>query len=205
MQPCAVDESSINFSAAGGRFYFFSSIAKIFKRSISLHFCQISQAIMSTKSPPAGSDSENQTLPNLPANVCIFSPKKPSAVEALLSARVFTRLVASASTTPEKLAAIKKYPGVQEDFCLIHRNAVLIFDGAPGEQDASVEDLHHEHFRVICLALKEYDIGLDVAGCIHDAADVLGAGFQLDKLNDRSALVIDLVVEEDSDDEDSTT
>ncbi|KAM0203356.1 hypothetical protein ACHAPA_009726 [Fusarium lateritium] len=160
---------------------------------------------MSTTTPTTGSDSEKQTLPNLPANVCIFSPKKPSAVEALLSARVFTRLVASASTTPEKLAAIKKYPGVQEDFCLIHRNAVLIFDGAPGEQDALVEDAHHEHFRVICLALKEFDIGLDVAGCIHDATDVLGAGFQLDKLNDRSALVIDLVVEEDSDDEDSAT
>ncbi|KAF5001090.1 hypothetical protein FGRMN_1284 [Fusarium graminum] len=140
-------------------------------------------------------------MSGLPANVCIFAPKKASAVDALLNASVFTRLVTSASTTPEKLAAIKKYPGVQEDFCLIHRNAVLIFDG--GSED-EVDDLHHEHFRIICLALKEYDIGLDVAGCIHDATDVLGAGFQLDKLNEKSALVIDLVVEEDSDDESTT-
>ncbi|KAF5709475.1 hypothetical protein FMUND_10085 [Fusarium mundagurra] len=142
--------------------------------------------------PTQSSPSET---PALPPNVIIFNPKSPSSVEALLNAGTFTRLVAGSSCTPAKLAAIKKYPGVKEEFCLIHRNAVLIFDAAEDE------DLHHEHFRVICLALKEHDIGLDVAGCIHDATDALAAGFQLDKLNDRAALVIDLVVEEDSDED----
>ncbi|EWY99872.1 hypothetical protein IWW34DRAFT_104480 [Fusarium oxysporum f. sp. albedinis] len=143
---------------------------------------------MTTQNPPS-------ETPALPPNVIIFTPKSPSSVNALLNARIFTRLVASSSCTPAKLAAVKKYPGVQEDFCLIHRNAVLIFDGGDDE------DVHHEHFRVICLALKEHDIGLDVAGCIHDATDALAAGFQLDKLNDKAALVIDLVVEEDSDED----
>ncbi|KAF4344545.1 hypothetical protein FBEOM_1513 [Fusarium beomiforme] len=153
---------------------------------------------MTTQNPPPKSDTGNS---GLPPNVIIFNPKNSSSVDALLNARVFTRLVASSSCTPTKLAAIKKYPGVQEDFCLIHRNAVLIFDG--GDDQAQVEDAHHEHFRVVCLALKENDIGLDVAGCIHDATDALAAGFQLDKLNDKAALVIDLVAEEEDSEEDS--
>ncbi|UPK92372.1 hypothetical protein LCI18_003307 [Fusarium solani-melongenae] len=151
------------------------------------------------------SSSADASKPNLPTNVCIFSPKKPSAVNALLSARVFTRLVASASTKPAQLAAaIKSYQGADESFCLVHRDSVLIFDGAEGDkQGDELDDVHHEHFRVVCLALKEHDIGLDVAGCIHDANNALGAGFQLDRLNDGAALVIDLVEdEEDSDDED---
>jgi hypothetical protein len=148
--------------------------------------------------------SPDSSKPALPANVYIFSPTKASAVNALLGGRIFTRLVASARTKPAQLAAaIKAYPGVDESFCLSHGNVVLIFDGGEGsKQGDELEDLHHEHFRIICLALKEHDIGLDVAGCIHDATDVLGAGFQLDRLNYGAALVIDLVeVEEDSDDD----
>lgn len=151
------------------------------------------------------SSSADSSKPTLPANVCIFSPKKPSAVKALLDARVFTRLVASASTKPGQLAAaIKSYQAADESFCLVHGDSVLIFDGGEGDkQGDELEDLHHEHFRIVCLALKEHDIGLDVTGCIHDANDALGAGFQLDKLNDGAALVIDLVEpDEDSDDED---
>ncbi|KAI8716410.1 hypothetical protein NCS52_00934600 [Fusarium sp. LHS14.1] len=157
---------------------------------------------MSAQNTSSGAESSK---PTLPANVCIFSPKKPSAVNALLGARVFTRLVASASTKPAKLAAaIKSYQGADESFCLIHGNSILIFDGGEGDkQGDELDDVHHEHFRIVCLALKEHDIGLDVAGCIHDANDALAAGFQLDKLNDGAALVINLVeVEEDSDDED---
>ncbi|RSL94916.1 hypothetical protein CEP52_012370 [Fusarium oligoseptatum] len=156
---------------------------------------------MSSQNTSNGADSSK---PTLPANVCILSPKKTSAVNALLSARLFTRLVASSSTKPAKLAAaIKSYQGADESFCLVHGNAVLIFDGGEGDKKSDeVEDDHHEHFRIVCLALKEHDIGLDVAGCIHDASNALEAGFQLDKLNDGAALVIDLVeVEEDSDDD----
>ncbi|KAG8666595.1 hypothetical protein FPOAC2_11712 [Fusarium poae] len=136
------------------------------------------------------------TASGLPPNVVIFSPQNSTSVHSLLGAGIFTRLVTSASTTSEKLAALKNHAGVKDDFCLFHRNAVLIFDAGGNE------DLHHEHFRTICLALKELDIGLDVAGCINDATDSLAAGFQLDKVNDQSALVIDLVEQdEDSDDE----
>ncbi|KAM5345656.1 hypothetical protein ACJ41O_011517 [Fusarium nematophilum] len=153
------------------------------------------------------SASPGSNKPTLPANVCIFSPTKTSAVSALLGGRIFTRLVASAGTKPAQLAAIKTYPGVDESFYLSHGNVMLIFDGGGGEGDKQgdeLEDVHHEHFRIICLALKEHDIGLDVAGCIHDATDILGAGFQLDKLNDGAALVIDLVEAEDSDDDEDS-
>ncbi|KAF4972202.1 hypothetical protein FSARC_1184 [Fusarium sarcochroum] len=153
---------------------------------------------MSAKNTTSGAAS------GLPANVEIFAPKHASAVNALLAGRIFTRLVSSVSTKPTQLAtAIKQYSGTDESFCLIHRNTVLIFDGGLDEkQGEQLEDVHHEHFRQVCLALKEHDIGLDVAGCIHDATDVLGAGFQLDKLNDKSALVIDLVEEEEDSDDD---
>lgn len=156
---------------------------------------------MSAKNTSSSADSSK---PTLPANVCIFAPKKTSAVNALLGARLFTRLVASASTKPAQLAAaIKSYKGADESFCLVHRDAVLIFDGGEGDKKSDeVEDDHHEHFRIVCLALKAHDIGLDVAGCIHDASNALEAGFQLDKLNDGAALVIDLVeVDEDSDED----
>ncbi|KAJ4257970.1 hypothetical protein NW762_008107 [Fusarium torreyae] len=149
-------------------------------------------------------NTTNNAATGLPANVQIFAPKNALAVNALLAGRIFTRLVASASTKQTQLAtAIKQFSRTDESFCLIHRNAVLIFDGGlDDKQGDQLEDVHHEHFRQVCLALKEYDIGLDVAGCIHDATDSLGAGFQLDKLSDKSALVIDLVEEEeDSDDE----
>lgn len=150
-------------------------------------------------------NSINDPVPNeptLPDNVSIFSPIKTSAVDALLEARLFTRLVASDRTGPEELAAaIKTYPGADESFWLSHDNVVLIFDGGEeGRSDEELENEHHEHFRIICLALKEHDIGLDVAACIHDATDALSAGFQFDRLNETSALVIDLVeVEGDSD------
>ncbi|KAM0435855.1 hypothetical protein ACHAPT_002746 [Fusarium lateritium] len=151
-------------------------------------------------------DTTDSNKPTLPTNVCIFSPTKTSAANALLGGRIFTRLVASARTKPAQLAAaIKAYPGADESFCLTHGNVVLIFDGGEGDkQGDELEDLHHEHFRIICLALKEHDIGLDVAGCINDVTDVHKAGFQLDKLNDGAVLVIDLVdVDEDSDDDEA--
>lgn len=136
------------------------------------------------------------TPSGLPPNVVIFAPQNASSVNALLQASLFTRLVTSASTTPEKLASLKNHPELKDDFCLVHRGAILIFDAGDNA------DLHHEHFRTICLALKELDIGLDVAGCINDVTESLAAGFQLDKVNDKSALVIDLVEQdEDSDDE----
>ncbi|KAF4982148.1 hypothetical protein FZEAL_2171 [Fusarium zealandicum] len=150
-------------------------------------------------------NSPDSNKPALPANVSIFSPAKTSSVDALLGAQIFTRLAASTDTKPAQLAAaIDKYAGVDEGFCLSHNHSVLIFDGGDGDkQGEELEDMHHGHFRLVCLALKEYDIGLDVAGCISDAPDVLSAGFQLDKLGNGAALVIDLV--EADDDSDSST
>lgn len=170
-----------------------------------------------------------QSAPTLPPNVSIFTPKsksspKPtstaSATHLLLHARRFTRLSASASTTPERLAQALRaaHPSVNDTFCLSHGRAVLIFDGASANRseeqaeepagdadlDAKLDDTHHEHFRRVCLALRDADIGLDVAKCVHDAETALQAGFQLDAMSDgASVLVIDLMHAEDEDDEDS--
>lgn len=141
--------------------------------------------------------------PALPPNVSIFSPAEPSAAKVLLDGRMFTRLTVGAQTEPSKLTAALRSPSrpeVNESFCLSHRNVVLIFDG----EGTDVEDAHHEHFRLVCLALKDNDISLDVAGCIFDTPDILQAGFQLDKLNSGSVLVIDLMGGNDDDDDDSS-
>ena len=137
--------------------------------------------------------------PTLPPNVAIFSPKQPAAVQSLLSAKLFTRLVVSTSTSPEQLKqALAK---VDEGFSLSHRNAVLIFDGGQGDAEA-LEDRHHDHFRVVCLALKDADIGLSFAKCVFDATEALQAGFQLDGFSKAAALVIDLMEEDEEDSED---
>ncbi|KUJ08766.1 uncharacterized protein LY89DRAFT_690777 [Mollisia scopiformis] len=142
--------------------------------------------------------------PALPDNVCIFSPADPNAASALLNGRIFTRLTASIQTEPSKLSAALRNllrPEACAVFCLIHRNAILIFDSNGDGED--LQNLHHEHFRLVCLALKDADIGLDVSGCILDAPNVLQAGFQLDKMNHGSVLMIDLMDEENDDDPDS--
>ncbi|GKT39847.1 uncharacterized protein ColSpa_00028 [Colletotrichum spaethianum] len=152
------------------------------------------------------STAQVSSAPALPPNVTIFSPAKPSTAEALLKGRIFTRLTANTQTEPSKLAAALKdaaRPEVNDTFCFSHRNVVLIFDGEKDGADAV--DAHHDHFRLVCLALKDADISLDVAGCIFDAPEVLQAGFQLDTLSSGSVLVIDLMGgddDEDTDDED---
>ncbi|WQF85206.1 hypothetical protein CDEST_10220 [Colletotrichum destructivum] len=154
---------------------------------------------MSTNEP---SNIQASSAPTLPPNVKIFSPAQPSTATALLNGRIFTRLTANTQTEPSKLAAALRdaaRPEVNDTFCFSHRNVVLIFDG---EKDgADVTDAHHEHFRLVCLALKDADISLDVAGCIFDTSDVLQAGFQLDTLSSGSVLVIDLMDEDDDDDD----
>ncbi|KAF6786181.1 hypothetical protein CSOJ01_15454 [Colletotrichum sojae] len=130
--------------------------------------------------------------PALPPNVLIFSPKDPSAAKALTNGSVFTRLTVSASIEPAQLFKALK-GSISESWCLVHRNVVLIFDN---DQDA-----HHEHFRVVCLAVKDADIGLDVAGCIFDATEVLKAGFQLDTMSSGSVLVVDIMDGDDNDDD----
>ncbi|KAK8085206.1 hypothetical protein PG997_006477 [Apiospora hydei] len=138
--------------------------------------------------------------PALPANVAIFTPADPRTAKALLNGKLFTRLTVGAKTEPAKLAQALKSHGA---YCTSHRNVVLIFDG--DSEEGEVEDVHHEHFRLVCLAFKEHDISLDVAGCIFDVANVLQAGFQLDELKSGSVLVIDLMGggdDDDSDDED---
>ncbi|KAF2445800.1 hypothetical protein P171DRAFT_431185 [Karstenula rhodostoma CBS 690.94] len=143
------------------------------------------------------------TAPTLPPNVTIFSPKNPAAAQNLLKASRFTRLSASASTTPEQLSkALSSHNGINETFYSSHGHAILIFDG--GREGADLEDAHHEHFRAVCLALKDADIGLDVAKCVHDAESVLQAGYQLDAMKDGSVLVIDLMHAEDDDDDDDS-
>ncbi|KAJ4346946.1 uncharacterized protein N0V89_010879 [Didymosphaeria variabile] len=145
--------------------------------------------------------SSKDSAPTLPPNVTIFAPRSPQAAQNLLQARLFTRLSASASTTRDQLLkASNSHSKLNETFYLSHGNAILIFDG--GKEGVELEDAHHEHFRAVCLALKDADIGLDVAKCVHDAEDVLQAGFQIDAMKDGSVLVIDLMHAEADDDDD---
>ncbi|KAL1593905.1 hypothetical protein SLS60_010638 [Paraconiothyrium brasiliense] len=146
--------------------------------------------------------SSKGSAPTLPPNVTIFTPRSLQAVQNLLQARLFTRLSASASTTPDQLLkALKSYSRINETFYLSHGNAILIFDG--GKEGVELKDAHHDHFRAVCLALKDADISLDVAKCVHDAEDVLQTGFQIDAMSQGSVLVIDLMHAEDEDDDDS--
>lgn len=159
----------------------------------------------------------------LPPNVSIFSPKVPSTTQALLAnsddATIFTRLAVSASTTPAKLteALGSLSPtidgsNIKQEFYLRHGNAVLVFDSAAtrsgdgdrtDDEEAAVKDLHHEHVRAVCLAFKDRDIGLDIAGCVFDAPEAIKAGFQFDRLSDGAVMVVDLMHDDgDSDDDD---
>lgn len=147
-------------------------------------------------------------LPALPPNVLIFSPTSPEAATGLLNGRIFTKLATSVRTTPEELlAAVEKIAPKEsrESFCLPFRKGILIFDGAdPETEQDQLTDRHHEHFRQVCLALKDADINLDFSACIFDAADVLNAGFQLDAMSQGAVLVIDLMDSgNDNDDDDS--
>lgn len=147
-------------------------------------------------------------LPALPPNVLIFAPTSPDAANTLLNGRIFTRLAATSRTTPEQLdAAVSKITPKQsrETFCLPFRRGVLIFDTAsPETEQEEVTDRHHEHFRQVCLALKEADINLDFSACIFDAEDILKAGFQLDAMSQGAVLAIDLMDGgEESEDDDS--
>lgn len=151
-------------------------------------------------------------LPALPPNVLIFSPESADAANALLNGRIYTKLATTARTTPEHLAAaVEKIApkGNRESFCLPFRKGILIFDNAGPEIDQEkLTDAHHEHFRQVCLALKDADINLDFSACIFDADSILKAGFQLDAMSRGSVLVIDLMDggkeddEDDSDDDD---
>lgn len=74
-----------------------------------------------------------------------------------------------------------------------------MFDGEVDGGD--VKDAHHEHVRAVCLALKDADMSLSIAGCVFDAEEVLKAGFQLDRLSRGSVMVVDLMSDEDDDDD----
>lgn len=149
-------------------------------------------------SQDANSKSPADSGPTLPPTVAIFSPADAGASKALLNGSVFSRLAVSAQTEPAQLAAaLGADPRVSEGFCLCHRNAILVFDGEVAGGD--VKDAHHEHVRAVCLALKDADMSLSIAGCVFDAADVLQAGFQLDALSRGSVMVVDLMTDDDDD------
>jgi hypothetical protein len=148
-------------------------------------------------------------LPELPHNVLIFSPTDSRSANALLKSRMFTKLATTNRTTSEQLESVIDRIGPKESresFCLPFRKGILIFDGAnPEMEQEKLTDIHHEHFRQVCLALKDSDINLDFSACIFDADDVLKAGFQLDAMSKGAVLVIDLMdagdEESDSDDD----
>jgi hypothetical protein len=142
-------------------------------------------------------------IPTLPENVCIFSPATPTSAKALLNGRMFTRLAISAQTTPLQLVNALRdnnQRGVDDTFHLCHRSIILIFDGAIDGKD--LQDTHHEHFRAVCLVLKDNDISLDVAGSVFDVSTPLQAGFQLEEMSSGSVLAVDVMGGDDGSDDD---
>ncbi|KAI0100378.1 hypothetical protein GGR51DRAFT_564186 [Nemania sp. FL0031] len=128
---------------------------------------------------------------SLPPNVSIYAG--PSSA-ALLRASIFTRLVTTVQD-PAKLAAALGSDCAT--FCHQYQNVVLIFD-----EDL---DTHHEHFRLVCLRLKDNgDLGLDYGRCIFDVGSSLQAGFQMDKLQGGAIMVVDLQDRDDDDSEDDS-
>lgn len=172
--------------------------------TISQRCCQMSGATLEDSE----SIAKTQEIPALPPNVTIFSPSSAQHVQTLLASTLFTRLSLTAATTQAQLSKLSNDKRLDARICLLTRDDrnVLIFDADTESEDT--QDKHHDHFREVCLALKDHDIGLNVASCIHDATTALKAGFQFDKLNDTSVLVIDLMAtngdgdsEDDSDSE----
>ena len=140
------------------------------------------------------------SIPALPTNVTIFSPSKPLSAKSLLNGHIFTRLSLSSNASPSPLSALEKDKRLAEDYSLLHGNTVLVFDSEAEGKD--LQDAHHDHFRAVCLALKDHDIALNVASCVHDATTALQAGFQFDEMKEGSILVIDLM-NQDGDEDDS--
>lgn len=158
---------------------------------------------------------DSQQLPQLPPNVSIFAPPNQTTTEALFSQvgtdkqqqeleqqrrRIFTRLTLSDSSIPSTHISetLQQRPDLQDQtFWLVHQHVVLVFDaagaGAGDDTEETVKDRHHEHVRSICLALKELDWGLSISGCVFDAAEAVGAGFQFDGLSGGAVLVVDLM------------
>jgi hypothetical protein len=130
-------------------------------------------------------------LPTLPPNVVIFSPTTLKASKALLKGKIFTKLATTTRTTPSQIAsALSKITPTPSETTEIEQSA------------EELTDAHHEHFRQVCLALKDADINLDFSACIFDVEDVLKAGFQLDEMSRGAVLVIDLMDRGDEDDSD---
>lgn len=139
----------------------------------------------------------------LPPNVSIFSPSEPTGARNLLSGRVFTRLTVSSGVEhgTERLASALKVADAKGAFSFAHGRAALVFDGGEGEEEEAVMDEHHEHVRVVCLALRDADLGLDIAGCVFDAREVVRSGFQVEGLSGGAVMVVDIMGGEDGDDE----
>ena len=137
--------------------------------------------------------------PTLPPNVSIFSPVSARNAKILQNSLLFTRLALGAQTQPTQLANVSKDKRLDEAYALCHGNFILIFDSSVEGEDT--QDKHHEHFRAVCLALKDNDVDLNVASCIFDATTALQAGFQFDELSDGAIMVIDLMDGEDSGDD----
>ncbi|KAI0199814.1 hypothetical protein F4808DRAFT_461469 [Astrocystis sublimbata] len=137
---------------------------------------------------------------SLPPNVSIYAG--PSSAE-LLRATIFTRLATTVQDPAQLAAALASSDCAT--FCHQLQNVLLVFD-----EDL---DTHHEHFRQVCLRLKDGgDLGLDYGRCIFDAGSSLQAGFQMDKLQSGDVMVVDVQncdddddSEDDDDDEDDAS
>ncbi|KAI0142639.1 hypothetical protein GGR57DRAFT_393188 [Xylariaceae sp. FL1272] len=126
----------------------------------------------SSKASDAGQSTSAPAMErqvSLPPNVSIYTG--PGSAQ-LLRASLFTRLATTVQDPAQLATALGSDCAL---FCHQHQNVVLIFD-----EDL---DTHHEHFRQVCLQLKEHgDLGLEYGRCIFDTATSLEAGFQMDQL-----------------------
>jgi hypothetical protein len=150
--------------------------------------------------------AEATPRPTLPAHVTIFSPSDSSSATTLLGSNIFTRLSLSPNTASSQLSSLQKDARLSESHALLHHHSILIFDSESSEiEGKDLQGAHHDHFRAVCLALKDNDIAISVAGCVYDKKTAVEAGFQLDQLSDGAVMVIDLMHgnEEDDDVEDS--
>ncbi|KAF2008372.1 hypothetical protein BU24DRAFT_429403 [Aaosphaeria arxii CBS 175.79] len=154
----------------------------------------------------ANRDDTQAAPTGLPEHVSIYSPSDAQAGDDLFNAQIFTRLSISSSTSSRVIATALATSSnstnntVSQSFCVQHNNVLLVFD-TDTKDDC---DLHHEHVRTVCLMLKDHDYAIDYARCVFDAVSAQQAGFQFDKMNGGSILIVDIMALQDEEDDTSS-
>jgi hypothetical protein len=129
-------------------------------------------------SKPHEAQSKDEPV-TLPPNVSIYTG--PSIAQ-LLQAKLFTRIETPVAQQAKLATALGSSCAA---FSFQHQNVVIIFDDE--------QDTHHEHFREVCLRLKDHDLGVEFGRCVFDAESALQAGIQLEVLNSNAVCMSHLM------------